>query len=72
MKRLLLTPFLLFLTLPVKAEIINYDCKFRGKLGNVGIVANLKNQEELKCLQRSLKNNQRNCSNLFQTNSNFL
>ena len=45
MKRLLIAPFLLLLTLPVKAQIINYDCKFRGKLGNVGIVVNLKNKE---------------------------
>jgi len=46
MKRLLL-PLLVTLTLPsnVNAEILNLDCGFRGKLGNVGIVVDLDNEE---------------------------
>ena len=46
MKRLLL-PLLAALALPtdVNAEILNLDCRFRGKLGNVGIVVDEDNEE---------------------------
>ena len=46
MKRLLL-PLLAALSLPtaVNAEILNLDCRFRGKLGNVGIVVDEDNEK---------------------------
>ena len=46
MKRFLL-PLLVTLALPtaLNAEILNLDCKFRGKLGNVGIIVDEDNEK---------------------------